>query len=58
MKEFSNVFSWSYEDLKTFDTEVIQHKIPLKEDTKPFQQKLREINPFLLLVIQKEVKSY
>jgi len=37
MKEFVDVFAWSYEDLKRFDIEVIQHKIPLKEGTKPFQ---------------------
>ena len=41
MKEFKDVFAWSYEDLKTFDTKVMQHKIPLKEGVKPFQQKLR-----------------
>jgi len=52
-----DVFAWSYEDLKTFDTEVINPKIPLKEGTKPFQQKLRQINPMLLPVIQKELKK-
>lgn len=57
MKEFSDIFSWSYEDLKTFDTKIIQHKIPLKEGTKPFQQKLRQINPMLLPIIQKELKK-
>ena len=29
-KEFSDVFAWSYKDLKSYDTEIIQHKIPLK----------------------------
>ena len=29
-KEFSDVFAWSYEDLKSYETEIIQHKIPLK----------------------------
>ena len=32
MKEFLNVFAWSYDDLKVYDTKVIQHVIPLKED--------------------------
>ena len=44
-KEFSDVFAWSYKDLKSYDTEIIQHKIPLKENQKPFKQKLRRINP-------------
>jgi hypothetical protein len=48
MKEFPDVFAWSYDDLKVYDTKVIQHVIPLKEDQKPFKQKLRRINPLLL----------
>jgi hypothetical protein len=32
MKDFSDIFSWSYDDLKVYDTKVIQHFIPLKED--------------------------
>ena len=31
-KEFIDVFAWSYEDLKAYDTDIIQHKIPLKEN--------------------------
>eukprot|EP00253_Pinus_taeda_P021677 PITA_21677 len=54
-KEFQDVFPWSYEDLKSYDTSVIQHTIPLKENQKPFKQKLRRINPVLLPLIEKEV---
>ena len=32
MREFQDVFAWSYEDLKSYDTSIIQHKIPLKEN--------------------------
>jgi hypothetical protein len=47
LKEFSNVFAWKYDDLKTYDKSIIEHKIPLKDDTKPFRHKLRNINPML-----------
>jgi hypothetical protein len=57
MKDFLDVFAWSYDDLKVYDTKVIQHVIPLKEDHKPFKQKLRQINPLLLPLIEKEVKK-
>jgi hypothetical protein len=57
MKDFPDVFAWSYDDLKVYDTKVIQHVIPLKEDQKPFKQKLRWINPLLLSLIEKEVKK-
>jgi len=56
MKEFRDIFAWSYEYLKTFDAEVMQHKIPLKEGVKPFQQKLRQINNVLYSIIEKELK--
>ena len=44
-KEFIDVFAWSYKDLKAYDTNIIQHKIPLKENQKPFRKKLHRINP-------------
>jgi hypothetical protein len=57
MKYFPDVFSWSYHDLNVYDTKVIQHVIPLKEDQKPFKKNLRRINPLLLPLIEKEVKK-
>jgi hypothetical protein len=51
------VFSWSYKELRTYDATVIEHKIPLKPGVKPFRQKLGQINPILLSVIEKEVKK-
>ena len=57
LKKYTNFFSWRYEDLKVYDTSVIQHTIPIKEDAKPFKQKLRRINPLLLPLIEREVKK-
>jgi len=36
LKEHVDVFSWSYEELRTYDTAIIQHKVPLKPNVKPF----------------------
>ena len=55
IKEFADVFSWEYSDLKTYDTIIIQHRIPLEKDTIPFKQNLRPIIPLLLPVIEKEI---
>ena len=57
MKYVYDVFSWSYDDLKFYHTNVIQHVIPIKEDQNPFKHKLRRINPLLLPLIEKEVKK-
>ena len=54
-KEYSKVFAWKYEDLKVYDTSIIQHTIPIKENEKPFRKKLRIINPLLLPLIDKEI---
>jgi hypothetical protein len=37
MKIFVDIFAWSYEYLKTFNTYIIQHKIPLKVGSNPFR---------------------
>ena len=57
LKEYGDVLAWSYEDLKTYDTNIIQHTVPLKSNVKPFRQKLRRINPALFPIKEKEVKK-
>lgn len=57
MKEYADIFTWSYSDLKAYNTSVIQHTIPIREDEKPFKYKLRQINPKLLSLIEKEIKK-
>ena len=56
IKKYTDVFAWSYEDLKEYDTSIIQHTIPIKPGEKPFRKKLRRINPKLVPIIEKEVK--
>jgi hypothetical protein len=46
-KEYKDIFTWTYEYLKKYDTNIIQHVIPMKAQTKTFQQKLRKIHPSL-----------
>ena len=41
IKKYKDVFSSSYDELITYDTTVIEHKIPLKQGVKPFRKKLR-----------------
>jgi hypothetical protein len=56
-KEYVDVFAWKYEDLKTYDTGIIQHRIPLKHGKKPFKKKPRQIIPILFPIIEQEVKK-
>jgi hypothetical protein len=57
IREFKDIFSWNYDELKAYRGDVIQHAIPLIEGAKPFQQKLRHINPKLAGKIQKELQK-
>ena len=57
MKRFIDVFAWSYVDLKKYDSTIIQHTIPIKENENNFKQNLRRINPLLMPLIEKEIKK-
>ena len=56
-KQYKDVFSWTYKDLKTYDTSIIKHVIPIKAGIKPYQQPLRKMNPKLEPLIHNEVKK-
>ena len=47
LREYRDVLAFNYDELKVYREDVIQHVIPLKEETKPFRQKLRQMNPKL-----------
>ena len=56
-KQYKDVFAWTYADLKTYDTNIIKHIIPIKAGVKPYQQPLRKMHPKLEPLIQSEVKK-
>ena len=45
LKEFKEVFAWSYKDMPRIDTDIVQHCIPTNSTTKPVKQKLRRMKP-------------
>jgi len=47
LKKYKNVFAWNYEDVKMYDTSIIQHTIPMTSYEKLVQHKLRKIHPNL-----------
>jgi len=56
-KKYQDVFVWRYEDLKMYDTKIIQHMIPMKDERKHFQHNLRTSHPSLEPHIHKEIKK-
>jgi hypothetical protein len=57
LREFQDVFAWSYEDLHGFDHALIHHAIPIKEEVKLVRKKKRPINPVLKATIMKELEK-
>jgi hypothetical protein len=56
-KEYQDVFARSYQELKAYDTRIIQHTIPLKSRIKPFQQNIRKYHPSLEPLMYQELKK-
>ena len=57
LKEYVDVFAWSNEDVKTYNKSIIQHKIPLQENTKPVRENLGSITTMLLPIIENEIRK-
>ena len=57
LKEFKDVFSWSYNDMYGLDTDIVQHKLPLKPECPPARQKLRRMKQEMSLKIKEEVQK-
>ena len=38
IREFKDIFTWSYDDLKAYSGELIKHTIPFQEGVKPYRQ--------------------
>ena len=51
------MFAWSYQDMPGLDTDIVVHRLPLREECMPVKQKLRKVKPEMLLKIKEEVKK-
>jgi hypothetical protein len=56
-KEYYDVFSWTYDDLKEYDKSIFQHITSLKEGTNLFKQKVRLVNPKLKPLVKNELEK-
>ncbi|KAA3473760.1 RNA-directed DNA polymerase (Reverse transcriptase), Ribonuclease H-like protein [Gossypium australe] len=57
LQEFKDVFAWSYQDMPSLSTDIVVHHLPIREECKPVQQKLRRMRPDVVLKIKEEVKK-
>ena len=53
LREYVNVFVWSYTDMFGLDTCIIVHKVPLNEGSILVKQKIRRTRPDIVLKVKK-----
>ena len=57
LREYSNVFAWSYQDMSSLDSVIVVHRLPLKLECPPVKQKLRRTHPDMAVKIKEEVQK-
>ena len=57
LQEYNDVFVWSYQDILGLDTDIVVHRLPLREECMSVKQKLRMVKPEMFLKIKEEVKK-
>ena len=57
LKEFREIFAWSYQDMPGLDTKIIMHRIPVKLKCPPMRQALWRMKSGIILKIKKEVEK-
>jgi len=57
LREFRDIFAWSYQDIPRLDHNIVQHKLPLKPECPPIKQKLRRMKLEVSLKIKDEAEK-
>ena len=57
LREYSYVFAWSYQDMPGLDSEIVEHRFPLKPECPQVKQKLRRMHPDMEVKIKEEVQK-
>ena len=55
LKQYKDVFDWSFEDMKGLDLAFCQCQINLHKDTKPIQQCTYRLNPNYAIKVKEEI---
>src|SRR3954462_5075051 len=57
LQDYVEIFAWSYEDMPGLDTDIVVHRLPIKEGSTPVMQKLRRSGPDMSKKIKDEVEK-
>src|ERR1043165_693583 len=54
LREYVDIFAWSYQDMPGLDTRIVEHRLPLRPECPSVKQKLRRVHPEMAEKIKKE----
>ncbi|MCO5606025.1 hypothetical protein L7F22_060212 [Adiantum nelumboides] len=57
LKEFKDIFAWTYHDMKGVPPSVLQHTIPMISTAKSVQQRPYPMNPKYTKIVQEELEK-
>ncbi|XP_059315447.1 uncharacterized protein LOC132066075 [Lycium ferocissimum] len=57
LRQYIDVFAWSYDDMSGLSTDIVSHKLPIDPSCPPVKQKKRNIKPDLSLKVKEEVSK-
>ena len=57
LKEFKEIFAWSYQDMLGLDTEIVMHRILVKPECPLVRQALRRMKSEIILKIKEEIEK-
>ncbi|XP_070003042.1 uncharacterized protein [Nicotiana sylvestris] len=55
LKEYEDIFSWSYDDMTGLSTSIVAHKLPTNPMCPPVKPKLKKFKPEMSVKIKEEV---
>ena len=56
LRDYQDIFAWSYQDMPGLNPSIMQHRLPLNPSCSLVKQKLRRMKPEMSLKIKEEVK--
>ena len=54
MKDYVDIFAWSYQNIPGLDTDIVEQHLPLKPECPPIKQKLQRTHPDMAVKIKEE----
>ncbi|XP_073138879.1 uncharacterized protein [Henckelia pumila] len=58
LAEFKDCFAWSYEDMSGLDRQLVEHRLPFKDDFKPYKQPSRRMSREVEAKVKEEIEKF